>query len=216
MKYLVIDTATEQGIAALCDEKGVIGESKLPFGYKHSKHLLPKIDELFSFWNISPKELDFIAVGIGPGSYTGVRVGVVVGKVLAYSLKIPLVGVSSLCAYAPGKEGKFMTLFDARIGGVYMIEGKKSGNKIEWISSAELCSLDHLEKRVEGADSIISPHTETLQKRVEIAIFPAEPQSILFAHEALGNYRRNPSSDPSQTNILYLRKTQAELMKNKS
>ena len=91
----------------------------------HSKRLMPTIESLFKQVNRTPKELDLIAVAEGPGSYTGVCIGVTVAKVLAWTLNKPLVGVSSLEILARNikEDGYIIPLFDARrqtvFAGVY-------------------------------------------------------------------------------------------------
>ena len=83
---------------------------------------MPAIEEIFTKVGMTPTEIDAIAVSEGPGSYTGVRIGVTIAKTLAWTLKKPLVGVSSLKAIAANGlffDGLICPIVDARRGNVY-------------------------------------------------------------------------------------------------
>lgn len=89
MISLLIETCTERGVIAFFKGTDLIYERELPYGYQNSQHLLPEIQQTFQKLALSPQQLQFITVGRGPGSYTGIRIGVMVAKTLAYALKIP-------------------------------------------------------------------------------------------------------------------------------
>jgi len=122
MKLLVIDTSNwPLGVAVL--ENGVVlGEINSYISKNHSLRLMPAIEQLFKELNLKPAELDGIGVAQGPGSYTGVRIGVTTAKTLAWSLRVPLVGISSLQVIAQGAAGfpgVIVPMIDARRGQVY-------------------------------------------------------------------------------------------------
>ncbi|MCC3359704.1 tRNA (adenosine(37)-N6)-threonylcarbamoyltransferase complex dimerization subunit type 1 TsaB [Bacillus sp. REN16] len=122
MKVLAIDTSNYVLGVALVDEAKVIGEVITNLPKNHSVRVMPTIEHLMKECDIKPKELDRIVVAMGPGSYTGVRIGVTIAKTLAWSLQIPLAGVSSLEALAANGRyfnGFISPLFDARRGQVY-------------------------------------------------------------------------------------------------
>jgi len=97
---LALDTSTSNMTLALLQEGALIAEHHTEAVRNHSVQLLPHIQQLLSGAGIRPKDLASVAVGQGPGSYTGVRIGVTAAKTFAWSLGIPLYGVSSLKALA--------------------------------------------------------------------------------------------------------------------
>ena len=131
MKVLAIDTSNLVMGVGMIDGDQVIGEIMTNLKKNHSVRLMPAIEELMNEVNVKPKDLDRIVVAKGPGSYTGVRIGVTTAKTMAWSLNIPIVGVSSLEILAQnGKyfDGYVSPLFDARRGQVYTgLYGVKDG-----------------------------------------------------------------------------------------
>ncbi|OAS84689.1 MULTISPECIES: tRNA (adenosine(37)-N6)-threonylcarbamoyltransferase complex dimerization subunit type 1 TsaB [Metabacillus] len=122
MKVLAIDTTNYVLGIALVDEGNVIGEYITNLKKNHSVRAMPAIDRLLSDCDVTPQQLDKIVVATGPGSYTGVRIGVSIAKTMAWSLKIPIVGVSSLEVLAANGRyfnGFISPIFDARRGQVY-------------------------------------------------------------------------------------------------
>lgn len=123
MKVLAIDTSNYPLGIALLDGDQVIGEYITNLKKNHSVRVMPAIETLLAECDIKPAELSKIVVAKGPGSYTGVRIGVTIAKTLAWTLKIPLVGISSLevLAATSGRyfDGLISPLFDARRGQIY-------------------------------------------------------------------------------------------------
>lgn len=123
MKVLAIDTSNYVLGIALLAEDIVIGEYITNLKKNHSVRVMPAIEKLLQDCDINPKELTKIVVAKGPGSYTGVRIGVTIAKTLAWTLQIPLVGISSLQILASSSaryfDGFVSPLFDARRGQIY-------------------------------------------------------------------------------------------------
>ncbi|WP_057915799.1 tRNA (adenosine(37)-N6)-threonylcarbamoyltransferase complex dimerization subunit type 1 TsaB [Peribacillus muralis] len=122
MKVLAIDTSNFTLGVALVDGSQVIGEYTTNLKKNHSVRVMPAIETLLKDCDTAPKELTKIVVAQGPGSYTGVRIGVTIAKTLAWTLQIPLSGVSSLEVLAANGRhfnGLVSPLFDARRGQVY-------------------------------------------------------------------------------------------------
>jgi tRNA threonylcarbamoyladenosine biosynthesis protein TsaB len=123
MRVLAIDTSNYTLGVGIIEEDRVIGEYITNVKKNHSVRVMPAIDALMKDCGMMPADLDKIVVAKGPGSYTGVRIGVTIAKTLAWSLNIPLVGISSLeiIAAASGRyfDGFVSPLFDARRGQIY-------------------------------------------------------------------------------------------------
>ena len=119
MKYLFINSATANLVVA------ILIDGKITYLYDNnddkdaSSKIMPAIDEAFKLSNIAPKEIDKIFVVNGPGSFTGIRVGLTVAKVMGYSLNIPVIPISSLEFMCSGYDYDVMGLINARRGYVY-------------------------------------------------------------------------------------------------
>ena len=100
MKILGVDTSTPIGSVGLIDGERFIAEHTLSIVKAHSSRLMPAIDQILRWADLTVHDLDACAVGIGPGSFTGIRIGVGTIKSLCYALKKPIVGVSTLEAIA--------------------------------------------------------------------------------------------------------------------
>lgn len=98
---LVLDTATRQPTLALALQDGeMIHARQWESEHRHGEQLLQRLDELLSEAGAAPRDLGGVIVGIGPGSFTGLRIGLATAKTIAYSLDIPIVGVSTTQALA--------------------------------------------------------------------------------------------------------------------
>ena len=154
MKILGIDTSTPIGSVALIDGENLVAEHTLNIVQAHSSRLMPAIDTVLKWSDITVADLDGCAVGVGPGSFTGVRIGVATIKSVCYALDKPIVGVSTLEAVAYNlrwTNGVICPLFDARRSEVYgaIFEGGSEWHRL----SEELCLpidafLDHLDTHI--------------------------------------------------------------------
>ena len=105
MISLFLDTSSKKLEVILVKDNEVIGKKELESINDHASHLVPFIDEVLKENNLEAKDVDKIYVVNGPGSFTGTRIGVTVGKTLAYSNDIKVVPVSSLKQYIFSKTG---------------------------------------------------------------------------------------------------------------
>ena len=122
MKVLGIDTSTPIGSIALIDGDNLVAEHTLNIVQAHSSRLMPAIDSVLKWGNITVEALDGCAVGIGPGSFTGIRIGVATIKSVCYALDKPIVAVSTLEAIAynlRSTNGVICPLLDARRSEIY-------------------------------------------------------------------------------------------------
>jgi len=118
---LAIETSHNQGSVALLDGSGTPAEQPFSPGLVHGREIIPRIDELLVATALRRKDIDLVAVSAGPGSYTGIRIGVAAAKALAFGLGIPTLGVSTLEAIARNvlADGPFAVVLDARRERIY-------------------------------------------------------------------------------------------------
>lgn len=118
MLILGIDTSTNVGTVAIySDVKGTLGEISVNINKTHSENIMVMIDELFKLTNTTINDIDKIAVSIGPGSFTGIRIGVAVAKGLASATNCKIVGVNELDIIAgnsTSNECEICSIIDAR------------------------------------------------------------------------------------------------------
>ena len=123
MLILGIDTSTKICTCSIFDsENGLIAETSLSVKKNHSNIVMPIIDNLFKISDLNINDIDKIAVAIGPGSFTGVRIALGIAKGLAMALNKPLIAVNELDileAIADGNENEVIPLIDARKERVY-------------------------------------------------------------------------------------------------
>jgi len=119
MLILAFDTATSVATSALVDDGEVLGER-----VSRAQTLLEDVDALLRQGGAHPRELDALAVGVGPGSFTGVRIGLATARGLALALDLPGAGVSTLAALAAGAPGA-LPVIDARRKEVFtLVDGE--------------------------------------------------------------------------------------------
>lgn len=141
---LALDTATEACSVALL-HNDTISELNEISPRTHTQRILPMVDELLNQANIKINQVDFLAFGRGPGSFTGVRVGVSVAQGLAMGADLPVVAVSNLKAMAEEafqKLGakKVIALIDARMNEVYFAQFEREENEWKEVVAEQVCS----------------------------------------------------------------------------
>lgn len=122
MKILALETSAVAASVALCEDEALIAQSFQRTGLTHSATLMPMLEDMLNNSGITLKEIDLIAVAAGPGSFTGLRIGVSAAKGLAWPLGKPCAGVSTLEAMAwqmTGMNGVVCASMDARRQQVY-------------------------------------------------------------------------------------------------
>lgn len=120
MIILGIETASAVCSVGVVDEEKILGEISLHVPFLHAEWIFPRIDQLLQDLEIQPKDLGGIAVSIGPGSFTGLRVGLSAAKGMAYSLQCPLTAVGTLDALAYQATG----IYDQIWGVIPSIRGE--------------------------------------------------------------------------------------------
>ncbi|HIW72304.1 MAG TPA: tRNA (adenosine(37)-N6)-threonylcarbamoyltransferase complex dimerization subunit type 1 TsaB [Candidatus Levilactobacillus faecigallinarum] len=142
MRILAIDTSNRPLSVAVLDDTTVLAAITVTVHQKHAEYLLPEIERLLAMADLKPADLDRIVVAAGPGSYTGIRIAVTTAKVLATTLNIELVTVSSLVTLAanvPVEGALVAPIFDARnqnvFAGLYRIQ---NGRPVAVIADAHM------------------------------------------------------------------------------
>ncbi len=147
MKLLAVDSSSLTASVAVIEDEKIIAEFFINAGLTHSQTLAPMIDGVIKNLSLKLDELDFFAVTNGPGSFTGLRIGMATIKGMALALGKPCVGVSSLLAAAYGLKdfyGIVSACMDARRGEVYNAVFKSSGAAISRLTEDRSISIDQL------------------------------------------------------------------------
>ncbi len=209
MTTLIIDTSTELSIVALSRNGELLCESVAIHENRLSKTLLPCIQTLIQNQNLTPSDLSGIALGIGPGSYTGTRLGASVAKTLSFALEIPLYPFHSPCAFIPPCNGLFAFLIATKPGPYFVLKGSLQENLFKQ-DSAGLVDPELLCNHVKSVDWLIdagiNPLPEPLSKK---RILSPTPNLPLLATLILSI----PPADPEAVKIEYLH-TPHLLLKN--
>lgn len=121
MRYLYIDTSSSYLYSAIVENDYLLAQVQEEFGQSLSEITLPKIASLFQETGLKPTDIDKIIVVNGPGSFTGIRIGLTIAKVYAWTLKIPITTISSLEAMALSSDSSIIhiPLINARRGYVF-------------------------------------------------------------------------------------------------
>ena len=149
MLTLGIDTSTDIAAIGLIDKDKFIGELNISLHHQHSERLLVNIDHLFKESDYQIDDLEGLAVGLGPGSFTGLRIGLTTIKTFVQTLKIPVIGLSTLDILAYNKyqvKGWIVPVIDARRERVYtsIYRGGNRDIKKQKIKKDEALSLEKL------------------------------------------------------------------------
>jgi len=122
MKVLAVDTSSLVAAVAVMDGPKLLGEYIINHKKTHSQKLMPMIKEIMDSIELDPEEIDIFAASIGPGSFTGLRIGITTIKAMAYAVGKPVVGVPTLDALAynvPVPDALICPIMDARNNQVY-------------------------------------------------------------------------------------------------
>lgn len=152
MIILALETSSPVASIALLNDHKLIMEYTTNYKKNHSERLMPMIDEALRVSEMKPEDIDVVAVSIGPGSFTGLRIGVATAKAIAHALNKKIIGVSTLEATAynlPYCNGYIASIVNALRGDVFGGLYKWEGTKLKEVLSPELFSIEEYIKRVE-------------------------------------------------------------------
>jgi len=146
LKTLAVDTSTMMATCAVLDEDYLLGEFSLNQDMSHSENLIPMIKEVLDNLKLKPKDIDLYGVAIGPGSFTGLRIGVATVKSFAHVFDKPIIGVSTLeaLAYNLPYNGIVVPMIDARRNRVYTGIYKWNQDKIINIMRPTIMEIEDL------------------------------------------------------------------------
>lgn len=216
MKLLAIESSAKTASVAVAQNGVLLGEMFQNNGLTHSKTILPMIDALLSNLNLRVSDLDAIAVSNGPGSFTGLRIGVAAAKGLALAAGKPCIGVSTLEAAAYNAQNGYVCVaMDARAGQVYHASFRMEHGMLSRISADAAVALDTLEEELMQEESVLllgdGAHLcyERFSKHEGLILPPLSarvPRAYGVALAAAGK----PLMDAADLAVSYLRLPQAE------
>lgn len=221
MIILSADTSTAYYSVALCDDEHVLAEVTIEGGRKHSERLLETVDWLLSETGLELSDVEMLAISHGPGSFTGLRVGVSAWKGLALGADLPLVGVSTLDAMArltPASEGTICPLLDAKMQEVYgALYRFENGQRLK-VKADSVCPVEEMFEGLSGPVMCLGEGAEEYRDRIvqayPDAAFAPEgcnfPRASTVASEAMHALAAGAACDAAQLRPVYLRKSQAE------
>jgi tRNA threonylcarbamoyladenosine biosynthesis protein TsaB len=223
MKVLALETATLAGSVALVDDTELIGEVKISINVAHAERLMPSVNWLLNASQVSIEEIDAFAVSIGPGSFTGLRIGLSTAKGLSYATGKPIVPVPTLDAFAmtfPYCQHLLCPMLDARKNEVYTGLYKWEGDVCEKVISETAIDpaifLKELNRTVvfmgDGAKIYDKLITASLKNKALFA--PASkmsPSASTVAEIAFEKVKQGIFTDPVSLTPFYIRKSEAEL-----
>lgn len=155
MYVLALDSTASVASVALTDDERLLGETTVDNGNTHSETLLPMIEELLRRFSLSPSDVELYACTAGPGSFTGVRIGVSTVKGLAFATRTPCVGVSTLASLAQNLVGLgdstpviVSPVMNARRSQVYNALFRVNGNEVTRLTEDRAIAIADLEQEL--------------------------------------------------------------------
>ena len=223
MKILAVDTSTTSCSVAVADKDSLLAEATVVREQTHSKHLMDMVDKVVSFSGLTISELDGFAVTRGPGTFTGLRIGISTIKGLAVASGKPVVGISSLealatqCTFA---SYLICPLIDARKGEVYFARYRFSGGVLKKVIGAGVLPPGDAVSNINEPSLFVGNgaklyHDIIAQKVGEQAYFALPWQNTIraltVAQLSIGRFEKKDTDDIAMFVPQYIRKSDAEL-----
>ena len=209
MRILYIDTTSSYLYSAIMDDDKIISEVKEKLDHELSEKALPKIVGMFNDKKIDPKSIEKIIVVNGPGSFTGIRIGVTIAKVYAWSLNIPITTILSLEAMAlsSNKACYHVPVINARREKVFAAIYDEQNNEILKPQHIDIKKLEEELKKVSNYVIITND---------DIDISGEKEKYDPNIKKIIESYKNNKTINPHAVNPEYLKLTEAEENKNDS
>lgn len=218
MKILSIDTASDLCTVAVLEDTNCIKEIIVNDARNHSEKIMPVIEQVLGETNLGLKDINLFVCDKGPGSFTGIRIGI--GTVLAFrdTLNIPCVGISSLeaLAYNIKKDGLICSLIDAKNNNIYFGLFKLENNEYTQLINLDFKTIDEVINILKEYNFPITfvgdgsiTHKDLLKNNFNNCLFS---ENNNLSSYSLGLAGFNSYKKGIQTTLmpLYLRKSQAE------
>ena len=226
MTILAMDTATIVSSVAVATKERVLAELTAETRFTHSETLVVNIEEVLRLADVKREELSAVAVSLGPGSFTGLRIGLAAAKAIAYALSIPLVGVPTLevlAAAFPSPGAVVAPLIDAQKGNAYFslyryTERGLACEKEVFVSSPQeiVETIAEVKKPVTIAGDFAR---KMVQKGVELPgnatlapITHIMPRAALVAARAIVLLENGEGKSPMELEPIYVRRSEAEVL----
>lgn len=220
MRVLGIDTATAIACVAVVSDDAVI-EQHQPMASSHARTLLPLIDEVLAAGSASLDVIDLLAVSIGPGSFTGLRIGLSIAKGLALAAAKPIVGVPTLRAYAAAvgeRPGTVWPLLDARKGEVYAAGYRWRAGELEEVAVPAACPPGELDGRFQAPCTLAGDGVDAYAGRWAsmpgislLRLAERPPSGAAVARLGSAQFVETGGMDPAGLEPQYCRLSEAEL-----
>ena len=220
MSVLAIETSSRVSSVAIADENKLLAEITSESRLTHSKTLIPHIEEVLRLANKKRNDIDSVAVSLGPGSFTGLRIGIAAAKAISYALSVKIYGVptlKSLAYHFPVENVRLVSLMDAQKNMVYMESYMFSEGRLKVLNPLSIKSIsDTQEKILENDDNtiLLGEKAETIfdglnSKNILLAPFCQRmPRAALIAGYI---FNENIKSDNLMSlEPLYIRRSEAE------
>ncbi len=219
MLVLGVESSGPRGGVALLEDGRALGEALFEAGMVHGREIAPAADRLLRAAGKGPADLGLVAVDIGPGSYTGLRVGLAAAKGLAYALGRPLIGVPSLDALAEAAAGLGATLataldakWDQVYGALYEVKNGRPSRILDMVAERPEEFAARVPSGAVAVGDALERHAALFTARGARPA-PRElwtPKPSIVASLGWARHRDGLRHDAATLVPLYLRKTEAE------
>jgi tRNA threonylcarbamoyladenosine biosynthesis protein TsaB len=221
---LGIETATPQVGCALGGVEGVLASFTAAKGRRHAETLVPAVDFVCRQAHVTLDEVSVVAVDVGPGLFTGLRVGVATAKAMAQALRVPMIGLSSLDLLAftfQHSDGLIATVVDARRGEVFAALYRPVPGGVQRVAAPRVCAPGELASELmamnedcllvgDGALRYGTVFDDARYLQIADRAF-AYPSPAALVQLAQARALREEFVQPSELEPLYLRKADAEI-----